>query len=131
VGGGSSIDTTKAINLLTCNPGDLMDYVDKPAGGKASTAPLKQPVAVSTTARTLTMPPHVTASCGMDVLCHAHSGRSGIGLEKRISIGIPANDAPPVSDSRPGRIAPMVAALARIQENAAVDRRRREGEGFG
>jgi hydroxyacid-oxoacid transhydrogenase len=30
VGGGSSIDTAKAINLLTTNPGDLMDYVNQP-----------------------------------------------------------------------------------------------------
>ena len=36
VGGGSSIDTAKAINLLTTNPGDLMDYINKPVGdGKA------------------------------------------------------------------------------------------------
>jgi hydroxyacid-oxoacid transhydrogenase len=33
VGGGSSIDTAKAVNLLTTNPGDLMDYVNKPVGG--------------------------------------------------------------------------------------------------
>jgi hydroxyacid-oxoacid transhydrogenase len=110
VGGGSSIDTAKAINLLTTNPGDLMDYVNKPVGeGKAPTEPLKPLVAVPTTAgtgaestamcildilalkvktgishpklrpvlavvdplTTLTLPPHVTASCGMDVLCHA------------------------------------------------------------
>jgi alcohol dehydrogenase class IV len=110
VGGGSSIDTAKAVNLLTTNPGDLMDYVNKPVGGgKPPTEPLKPLVAVPTTAGTgsestamcildllalkvktgishpklrpvlavidplvtLTMPPHVTASCGMDVLCHA------------------------------------------------------------
>ena len=110
VGGGSSIDTAKAINLLTTNPGDLMDYVNKPVGGgKPPTMPLKPLVAVPTTAgtgaestamcimdilalkvktgishprlrpvlavvdplTTLTMPPHVTASCGMDILCHA------------------------------------------------------------
>ena len=42
IGGGSSIDTAKAINLLTTNPGDLMDYVNKPVGdGKAPTKPLK------------------------------------------------------------------------------------------
>jgi alcohol dehydrogenase class IV len=110
VGGGSSIDTAKAINLLTTNPGDLMDYVNKPVGGgKAPGNPLKPLVAVPTTAgtgaestamcildvlslkvktgishprlrpvlavvdplTTLTLPPHVTAACGMDVLCHA------------------------------------------------------------
>jgi hydroxyacid-oxoacid transhydrogenase len=110
VGGGSAIDTAKAVNLLTTNPGDLMDYVNKPVGGgKAPTEPVKPLVAVPTTAGTgsestamcvldilalkvktgisnprlrpvlaiidplvtLTVPPHVTASCGMDVLCHA------------------------------------------------------------
>ena len=30
VGGGSSIDTAKAINLLTTNPGELMDYINVP-----------------------------------------------------------------------------------------------------
>jgi hydroxyacid-oxoacid transhydrogenase len=110
VGGGSSIDTAKAVNLLTTNPGDLMDYVNKPVGGgKAPALPLKPLVAVPTTAGTgsestamcimdvlalrvktgishpklrpvlavvdplvtITTPPHVTAACGMDVLCHA------------------------------------------------------------
>ena len=33
VGGGSSIDTAKAVNLLLTNPGELMDYVNKPVGG--------------------------------------------------------------------------------------------------
>src|ERR1700734_4152817 len=53
VGGGSSIDTAKAINLLTTNPGDLMDYVNKPVGGgRAPTRPLKPLVPVPTTAGT-------------------------------------------------------------------------------
>jgi alcohol dehydrogenase class IV len=110
IGGGSSIDTAKAINLLTTNPGDLMDYINQPVGGgKAPTEPLKPLIAVPTTAgtgsestamcildvlalrvktgishpklrpvlavvdplTTLTVPPHVTASTGLDVLCHA------------------------------------------------------------
>jgi alcohol dehydrogenase class IV len=110
VGGGSSIDTAKAVNLLTTNPGELMDYVNVPVGGgKAPTVSLKPLVAVPTTAGTgsestamcvldilalkvktgishprlrpvlavidplltLSTPPHVTAACGMDVLCHA------------------------------------------------------------
>ena len=32
VGGGSAIDTAKAINLLTSYPGELMDYINKPIG---------------------------------------------------------------------------------------------------
>src|SRR6185436_16763105 len=28
VGGGSSIDTAKAVNLMTTNPGELMDYIN-------------------------------------------------------------------------------------------------------
>ena len=32
VGGGSSIDTAKAVNLLLTNPGELMDYVNAPVG---------------------------------------------------------------------------------------------------
>src|SRR6478735_10528930 len=33
VGGGSSIDTAKAVNLLTTDDGALMDYVNQPIGG--------------------------------------------------------------------------------------------------
>jgi hydroxyacid-oxoacid transhydrogenase len=32
VGGGSSIDTAKAVNLLTTDEGELMDYINKPIG---------------------------------------------------------------------------------------------------
>ena len=32
VGGGSSIDTAKAVNLLTTNEGELMDYINAPVG---------------------------------------------------------------------------------------------------
>ncbi|HEX8519306.1 MAG TPA: hydroxyacid-oxoacid transhydrogenase [Pseudonocardia sp.] len=110
VGGGSAIDTAKAVNLLTTHPGALMDYVNKPiGGGKAPTGQLKPLVAVPTTAGTgaestamcildvlsmkvktgishwrlrpslavvdplltMTLPPEVTASAGMDIVCHA------------------------------------------------------------
>lgn len=111
VGGGSSIDTAKAMNLLGAHPdADLMDFVNRPVGGgRAPSAPLRPLIAVPTTAGTgaectavcvldvldlkvktgishprlrpalavvdplvtLTVPPGVTASAGMDVLCHA------------------------------------------------------------
>ncbi len=110
VGGGSTIDTAKAVNLLTTNPGELLDYVNPPVGqGKAPAQPLRPLVAVPTTTGTgaesttvcvmdvlalkvktgisharlrptlavvdplltRTQPPLVTASSGMDILCHA------------------------------------------------------------
>jgi hydroxyacid-oxoacid transhydrogenase len=110
VGGGSSIDTAKAVNLLLTNPGELIDYVNAPVGGgKAPVNALHPLVAVPTTtgtgaestticvmdvlaqrvktgishqrlrptlavvdpALTFTQPAGVTASAGMDILCHA------------------------------------------------------------
>lgn len=110
VGGGSSIDTAKAVSLLLSNPGELMDYVNAPVGGgRAPERPVLPVVAVPTTTGTgsestticvldvlaakvktgisherlrpvlavvdpeltATQPPGVTASAGMDVLCHA------------------------------------------------------------
>jgi hydroxyacid-oxoacid transhydrogenase len=110
VGGGSSIDTAKAINLLTTNDGDLADYLNPPIGeGRAPARPLRPLVAVPTTTGTgaesttvcvldvldlrvktgishprlrptlavvdpdltHTQPAGVTASAGMDIVCHA------------------------------------------------------------
>jgi alcohol dehydrogenase class IV len=110
VGGGSTIDTAKAVDLLMTNPGDLMDYVNAPVGRAVKpTHPLKPLVAVPTTTGTgaesttvcvldvldlrvktgishprlrptlavvdpelaLSQPAAVTASAGMDILCHA------------------------------------------------------------
>jgi alcohol dehydrogenase class IV len=66
VGGGSAIDTAKAVNLLTTNPGDLMDYVNAPVGGgQAPTVPLKPLVAVPTTTGTGA---ESTTVCVLDVL---------------------------------------------------------------
>ena len=110
VGGGSSIDTAKAVNLLTTDGGELMDYINAPIGeGRAPQRQLKPLIAVPTTAGTgsestamcvldilsmkvktgishwrlrptlavidplvsLSLPPEVTASAGMDIVCHA------------------------------------------------------------
>ena len=110
VGGGSSIDTAKAIALMSTNDGDLADYLNAPIGkGRAPAKPLLPLVAVPTTTGTgaesttvcvldvlalkvktgishpalrpklavvdpdltITQPAMVTASSGMDILCHA------------------------------------------------------------
>src|SRR5690348_2473612 len=66
VGGGSSIDTAKAVNLLTTNPGDLMDYVNPPVGaGRAPSHPLRPLVALPTTTGTGS---ESTTICVLDVL---------------------------------------------------------------
>jgi len=66
VGGGSSIDTAKAVDLLLTNPGELLDYVNAPVGGgRAPTNPLHPLVAVPTTTGTGS---ESTTVCVMDVL---------------------------------------------------------------
>jgi len=110
LGGGSTIDTTKILNLLYTYPADIMDYVNRPIGkGIPPPGPLKPMIAIPTTAgtgaentnvaildiaklkvktgisnqfmkptvaivdplTTVTLPPMVTASSGLDVLNHA------------------------------------------------------------
>ena len=66
VGGGSAIDTAKAVNLLTTNPGDLMDYINVPVGkGRSPVNPLRPFVAVPTTTGTGS---ESTTICVLDVL---------------------------------------------------------------
>jgi len=141
VGGGSSIDTAKAANLMLTNPGELMDYVNAPVGeGRAPVERLLPLVAVPTTTGTgaesttvcvldvldqhvktgishaalrptlavvdpeltLTQPPMVTASAGMDILCHAlesFTAKPYTAFErKRPEQRVPYCGANPISD---------------------------------
>ena len=53
VGGGSSMDTAKAVNLYSTYPSDLLTYVNQPIGqGKPVPGPVKPLIAVPTTAGT-------------------------------------------------------------------------------
>ena len=89
VGGGSSIDTAKAINLLTTNPGDLMDYVNKPVGeGRAPVNPLHPLVAVPTTTGTGA---ESTTICVLDVLSlKVKTGISHVRLRPTLAVVDPA-----------------------------------------
>lgn len=74
VGGGSVMDTAKAVNLLTTQPGTLMDYIAPPiGGGRAPEPPLKPLVAVPTTAGTGS---ESTTICVVDLL--EHSLKAGV-----------------------------------------------------
>jgi hydroxyacid-oxoacid transhydrogenase len=74
VGGGSSIDTAKAVDLLATNPGELLDYVNRPVGqGRAPSRPLDPLVAVPTTTGTGA---ESTTICVLDVL--AQQVKTGI-----------------------------------------------------
>ena len=53
IGGGSAIDTAKAMNLLATNDGELAEYLNPPIGpGRAPTRPMMPLIAVPTTAGT-------------------------------------------------------------------------------
>ena len=66
VGGGTAIDTAKAVNLLLTNDGELMDYVNAPVGGgRAPRNRLLPLVAVPTTTGTGS---ESTTICVLDVV---------------------------------------------------------------
>jgi hydroxyacid-oxoacid transhydrogenase len=66
VGGGSALDTAKAVNLITTDGGELFDYLNKPIGNaRAPKGALKPLFAVPTTAGTGS---ESTAMCVLDVL---------------------------------------------------------------
>ncbi len=142
VGGGSAIDTAKAVRLLTSHDGDLLDFITPPIGhGRVPTEPMKPLIAVPTTAgtgsestticvvdllsmhlkagisheslrpdlalidptSTLTLPPEVTASSGMDVLSHALESYTCVRYDAKPAAGDPARrpafcGANPISD---------------------------------
>jgi hydroxyacid-oxoacid transhydrogenase len=53
VGGGSSIDTAKAANLVSTHPAPVIDYVNRPVGeGKKPPSPLRPHLAIPTTSGT-------------------------------------------------------------------------------
>nr|WP_040407061.1 hydroxyacid-oxoacid transhydrogenase [Amycolatopsis nigrescens] len=85
VGGGSSIDTAKAVNLLTSNDGELMDYVNAPVGGgRAPSKPLKPLVAVPTTTGTGA---ESTTVCVLDVLSlRVKSGISHLRMRPTLAV---------------------------------------------
>ena len=139
IGGGSVIDTAKAMNLYGTHPADLLDYINPPIGkGIPVPGPLKPLVAVPTTAgtgseattvivldlleqhvktgishfhirptmaiidplNTLSMPPLVTAACGMDVLTHAIESYTAVPFNGRPKPESPAQ-RPPYIGSNP------------------------------
>jgi alcohol dehydrogenase class IV len=85
VGGGSSIDTAKAVNLLTTNPGELMDYVNAPIGkALAPREKLLPLVAVPTTTGTGA---ESTTICVLDVLSlHVKTGISHPALRPTLAV---------------------------------------------
>jgi hydroxyacid-oxoacid transhydrogenase len=85
VGGGSAIDTAKAVNLLCTNPGDLLDYVNAPVGeGRAPENVLAPLVAVPTTTGTGS---ESTTVCVLDVLeQHVKSGISHPRLRPTLAV---------------------------------------------
>ncbi|HEY0165843.1 MAG TPA: hydroxyacid-oxoacid transhydrogenase [Jatrophihabitans sp.] len=85
VGGGSSIDTAKAVNLLYTNPGELMDYINAPVGaGKAPSVALKPLIAVPTTTGTGS---ESTTICVLDVLAmKVKTGISHVRLRPTLAV---------------------------------------------
>ncbi|HWJ09691.1 MAG TPA: hydroxyacid-oxoacid transhydrogenase [Nocardioides sp.] len=92
VGGGSSIDTAKAVALLVTNPGELMDYVNAPVGkARAPQHPVLPLVAVPTTTGTGS---ESTTICVMDVLSlKVKTGISHAALRPRLAVVDPALSA--------------------------------------
>ena len=85
VGGGSSIDTAKAVNLLVTNEGELMDYVNAPVGrARPPENALLPLVAVPTTTGTGS---ESTTICVLDVVSqHVKTGISHSRLRPTLAV---------------------------------------------
>ena len=85
VGGGTAIDTAKAVNLMCNNPGELLDYVNAPVGkGRDPENALSPLVAVPTTTGTGA---ESTTVCVLDVLeQHVKSGISHPRLRPTLTV---------------------------------------------
>jgi hydroxyacid-oxoacid transhydrogenase len=139
VGGGSSIDTAKAANLVSTHPAPVLDYVNRPFGeGKKPPSPLRPHLAIPTTSGTgseattvavldipgrraktgishrylrptqalvdpdlsRSLPPEVTSSTGLDVVCHAAESFLSKPFDTRERPDSP-DDRPPYQGSNP------------------------------
>jgi alcohol dehydrogenase class IV len=169
VGGGSSIDTAKAVSLLVSNPGEVIDYVNPPVGGgRAPVRPLVPLVAVPTTTGTgsesttvcvldmlaqhvksgishprlrptlavvdpdltVSQPAMVTASSGLDILCHALESYTarwyGDFDAKQPEQRVPYCGANPVADLFAQQALVLLAGSFRAAIRDPADRRARQ-----
>lgn len=85
IGGGSALDTAKAVNLLTTHEGDLMEFITPPIGaGRKPDRPLKPLIAIPTTAGTGS---ESTNICVVDLLSmHLKAGVSSPALKPKLAI---------------------------------------------
>jgi hydroxyacid-oxoacid transhydrogenase len=103
IGGGSSIDSAKWVNLFSTYPAPLIDYLNKPIGnGQPVPGPLKPLVALPTTAGTGS---ETTAVAVLDVLSlKMKTGISHRYLRPALAIIDPLNTVtlPPMATAYPG-----------------------------